>query len=81
MDEAERVVSDMEAKAVRWNAALGARLPAFLASCFLSSPRRSPTTTPSSSSSSSSGCAPSVFFLCYRIGSHVQIDCGLVALA
>jgi hypothetical protein len=79
MDEAERVVSDMEAKAVRWNAALSARLPAFLASCFLSSPRRSPTA--SSSSSSSSGCAPPVFFLCYRIGSHVQIDCGLVALA
>ncbi|ELR11056.1 sugar transport protein [Acanthamoeba castellanii str. Neff] len=52
MDEAERVVSDMEAKAVRWNAALGARLPAFLASCFLSlsSPRHSPVATHASSS-------------------------------
>jgi hypothetical protein len=56
MDEAERVVSDMEAKAVRWNAALGARLPAFLASCFLSlsSPRHSPVAT----HARSSGCAP-----------------------
>lgn len=52
MDEAERVVSDMEAKAVRWNTALGARLPAFLASCFLSlsSPRHSPVATHASSS-------------------------------